>query len=180
MTSNSVKYLETLKKFKIGNDELIEMLGTELHTCPASPNSNQNNCFDNGLVSHLLMIANYAVKLNGILPIANQYPVETVLRVALLSEIGKVGMFILSNDSWKIKIGKLYDYTENRACLRVGQRSIYYLNQAGVKLTETEYSAIMHNDSSQDDQMVNNYNTCLGDILKAAIKLAIHEENTKK
>lgn len=178
MTNNSQKYLDTYLKFEIGNQELLDILGPELHTSPASPRTNQYNSFENGLIGHLLNIANYSVKLNSILPIGNQYPVGTVLRVALLSEIGKVGMFKETNDAWKKKIGNNYDYTDGRESLRTGQRSIYFINQAGIKLSEVEYAAILNSDSLPDDQMVNYHNSRLGDNLKHAITLAIHDEKT--
>jgi hypothetical protein len=59
--------------------------------------------------------------------------------------------------------------------MRVGERSVYYATNYGVKLTEEEFSAILFFDKT-DDKMSEYHNSMLGELLKMGSTLAIKNE----
>jgi hypothetical protein len=175
-------YVNAVKKYNVANEDLLNHLGDDLFTAPASTMTSLHNAFEGGLVDHLLRVAKFAVKINSILPESLQQPMESVMRVALLSEIGKVGIYTPCTSEWHRKNqGKMYEFVDNKVSMRVGQRSIYYLTQTGNKLSEVEYQAILtHDVNTGDDAMFRWHAEPLTVILRQAIELAIMDEKREK
>lgn len=170
--SNISKYKSTYVKYNVGNDKLLEILGDNLAKSPASQSENMHFSYEGGLVDYLLQVAANLIKLNTIRKDEFKYPIETLMKVGLLSEIGRVGMY--KPTTWTTnKIGRNYDFTDDRTSLRVGQKTIYYIQKAGMILTEDEYSSLINLDSLVSDSMVNYHNSDLGDMLKMATMLTV-------
>lgn len=178
MTKQKQRYLDAAKKFSVGNDQLFQNLGEELFTCPASTMSSLHYAYDGGLVDHLLKVASYAVRIASTLPEAYRPSLESVMRVSLLSEIGKVGAYTPCTSDWHRKNqGKMYEFVEGKVSLRVGQRSVYQLWNAGVSLSEAEYQAILaHDANTAEDAMIKWHAEPLTVVLRQAIELAIIDE----
>jgi hypothetical protein len=175
-------YLDAAKKYGVGNEALFNALGEELFTCPASTLTSLYNAFPGGLVDHMLRVAKYSVRINSLLPDHLKQDMKSIMKVALLCQIGKVGMYTPCTSDWHRKNqGKMYEYVEDRVSMRVGQKSLYYLSQACVKLTETEYQALICQDSNtSEDNMVKWHSEPLTVILRQAIELATIEEKAEK
>jgi hypothetical protein len=136
-----------------------------------------NNAFPGGLLDHSIKVAKYAVYLNKVIPKEMQMDVSSVLKVSFLSEIGKSFLFKPCKSEWHVNnLGKYYEYNEDIISLKVGERSLLYALQNGVKLTEEESQAILNHDKPDDDKQNRWYTNKLGQILKQATDLAILEE----
>jgi hypothetical protein len=177
---NKEKYLATINKYSLCNDKLINALGDNLFRCPASTMINLHNAFEGGLVDHLLTVAKYAVNINNSLPENMRCGLESVLKVSLLCEIGKVGKYKPTENEWKKKNGTVYEFIEDEVSLSIGQRSVYFLNITDNPLDMDEYQAINTFDvNTEMNAMVKWHSTTLTVILRQAIELAIMEEKFK-
>ena len=77
--------------------------------------------------------------------------------------------------TYKSNIGKVYDFNEDITSMRVGERSAFLALNSGVTFTDDEFVAILNFDKT-DDAMAEWHNSLIGEVLKAAVKLAIMEE----
>lgn len=169
-------FAKTNEKYNIFSPELIEFLGEDLFTAPASTMLDLHNCFPGGLLDHLIRVTKYATNFNKVLPENLQQSAESIVKVAFLSEIGKVRAYVDFNSDWHRKnMGKYYDYNNDLVSMRIGERSAIYALSNNVTLTEEEYQAIVTHDKD-DDMQVKWHSGVLSDLLKLAIKFAIIEE----
>lgn len=180
IVANTKKYFETAQKNGFMTDELMKFLAEDFITAPASSIKTYHNAFEGGLIDHLLMTANYAVKINLILPEDLKVSQASLLKVCLLHQIGKAKLYTSCTSEWhKKNQGKMYDFNDQLTSMRVGERSIYYATSNGISFTEDEYIAILNFDKT-DDKMSEFHNSMLGELLKMGSALAIkHEQKTK-
>ena len=174
IVKNTTKFLKTARKYGILNEEFEEFLGEDLIKSPASTKDSTYNAFEGGLIDHILRVMKKAYKLNEELLPEMQQPIESIIKVVYLHQIGKTKMFVPQTDNWlREKRGQYYEFKDDLKPIKVSERSIYFINKFGIELTEVEYSAILNYD--KDDMQSEHHNTILGDILKIANKLAIME-----
>ena len=176
ITKNATKFFQTGEKYKFLTDSLIEFLGPEFISAPASTSTQQYGSFEGGLIAHTLLVTKYAVSLNEILPEKQKVKTDTLIKVCCLHQIGKVRLFKPLVSDWHNKRGIMYEFNETLTSMRVSERSIHYIISHGVTLTEEEYAAILNFDKPDDDLQSKYHNSMLGDILKIANILAIKEE----
>jgi hypothetical protein len=69
----------------------------------------------------------------------------------------------------------MYEFNEDLTSMRVGERSVLYALSSGVKLTDDEFVAIINHDKT-NDAMAEWHNSDIGEMLRAAVNLAIMEE----
>ena len=179
IVSNITKYIETATKYEFLTPELEKLLGENaaLMSAPASTKLSLHNAFKGGLVDHILRVMKHAYHINkNNLPDTMKITDESLFKVVLLHQIGKVNLYVPQTNQWYIdKQGKTYEFNEELTSMRVGERSIFYALSSGVELTDEEFAAILHHDKV-DDLQSEWYNTTLGDVLKISIRLAIMEE----
>jgi hypothetical protein len=174
---NKSKFIESVKNY--GNfitEELYEFLGEDLWTSPASTNLQLHSCFPGGLVEHILKVTGYAVKINDTLPEKLKVEKSSIVKVCFLHQIGKIKLYLLNNTDWEIKRGILYKFNEELTSMKISERSLFYCNQYGIKLSDVEFQAIMNFEKTDEDRQSRWYGNMLGIILKQAIELAIYEE----
>ena len=177
LQKNVKKFEEVNGKYEFFTKDLLDFLGQDYFLAPASPMRDMNNAFPGGLLDHTIKVAKYAVYLNNSLPESMREPLESVLKVSFLSEIGKTFLFKPCTSEWHIKNqGKYFEFNEDLVSMRVGERSAFYALSNGVKLTEEEYQSILNHDKSEEDKQVRWYTSKLGQLLKQATDLAILEE----
>lgn len=177
LEKNVKKFEEVNGKYEFFTKDLLDFLGQDYFLAPASPMRDMNNAFPGGLLDHTIKVAKYAVYLNNSLPESMREPLESVLKVSFLSEIGKTFLFKPCTSEWHIKNqGKYFEFNEDLVSMRVGERSAFYALSNGVKLTEEEYQSILNHDKSEEDKQVRWYTSKLGQLLKQATDLAILEE----
>lgn len=177
---NKAKFLESNEKYGIMTKELLDFLGDDLFTAPASSALSMVGCYPGGLLNHTIRACKHAIKVNEILPESLKQPIATIVKTVFLSQIGKVFMFCPSTNEWQIKQGKMYEFCDDAIRLRVGERSIYYATKHGVNLTEEEFQAILNLDKDDEDKMAKYFSTSLTSIIKWGFELAIMEEKNGK
>jgi len=180
LENNQKKFQETNLKYNIFTKELLEFLGEEIYTSPASSGLNMIGCYPGGLLQHIIKGCRYTLKLNEILPDDLKQPVSSIVKVSFLCQIGKVFMFKLNNNEYSIKNGKMYDFNDDIVRMRIGERSAFYALNCGVKLTAEEYQAILNIDKDDDDKMARYFSSPLTQIVKNGFELAVMEEKNGK
>ncbi len=177
---NKKKFLESNEKYKIMTQELLDFLGDDLFTAPASSSLTMVGCYPGGLLNHTIKACKYAIKVNEILPDPLKRTIDSIVKTTFLSQIGKTFMFCASTNDWQLKQGKMYDFCDDTVRLRVGERSIYYATKYGVDLNEEEFQAILNLDKDDDDKMAKYFSSSLTSIIKWGFELAIMEEKNGK
>lgn len=175
--SNTKKYLETAEKYKATSPELQVFLGEDFIKAPASSFLHLHNCFEGGLIDHLLRVTKHMFLINK-----NNFSEKlkvseaSIFRVGLLHGIGKAKLYIPETDAWWRKNkGRMYTFNNDLASMDIGERSVYYALSNGIELTDDECSAILNHDKL-DDSKAEWHNTIVGDLLKLAIRISILEE----
>jgi len=171
---NKKKFLESNEKYKIMTQELLDFLGDDLFTAPASSSLTMVGCYPGGLLNHTIKACKYAIKYNEILPEKLKQPIESIVKVVFLCQIGKVFMFKLNEK--KFEKDRMYDFNDDIIRLRIGERSAYYALKYGVKLTEKEYQGILGISREDDDKMFKYFSEILTQIVKIGFDTASIEE----
>lgn len=179
ITSNAKKYYDSLKKYGIDNDQLISFLGVDFVQAPASTQTDYHFCYEGGLINYMLSTAAYATKINESLSENEKVNKESLIKVCLLFHIGKAHLYVPNDSQWHKDKGILYKFNQDLISMKPNERSVCYLNQYGVKLTEEELGAILSFDKVNDPQS-DYYNSMLGELLKMGSILAIKTSKLKK
>ena len=131
-----------------------------LATSPASPKLDHHNCFPGGYLDHILRVTESALVVDRVWSKFGQksdFTTEELVFSALNHDLGKLGTneqpFYLPNDSqWHIeKQGAYYKYNTNITHMRISDRSLYYLQAAGIPVTENEYLGIKLHDGLYEE-----------------------------
>jgi len=174
---NKEKFLESVKKYNVFTDDLLNFLGEDLITAPASTLTSLHNAFPGGLVDHILITTKYAIGINQILPEKLKVDNNSLIKVCFLHQIGKTFLYTWCESEWhRTNQGKIYEYNEKLVSLKIGERSAFYALKYGVELNDEEYQAIVNYDKPDDDKQSKWYSSTLSTILKQANELAIIEE----
>jgi len=177
IAKNAKKYFTTCQEHGFMVESLMTFLGVSIVESPCSTHRNMHNSFPGGLISHMLLTTKHFLNLNDILPEPMKVDKESIIKVSLLYQIGKAKLFVPCTSEWhKSNLGKNYDFNPELLPMRVGERSILYLMEHGVKLSECEYNAILSYDKMDDDKEAKYFNCHLGILLKMANDLAAMEE----
>jgi len=177
---NKSKFIETNEKYGIMTKELLDFLGDDLYTAPASTRLTMSGCYPGGLLNYMIRACKYSIKVNELLPETLKRPVPVIVKTVFLAQIGKVFMYCLTENEYNKKQGQMYDFCDDSIRLRVGERSAYYAINYGVKLTEEEYQAILNLDKDDEDKMARYFSSPLTSIIKWGFELATLEEKHGK
>lgn len=182
LEKNKIIFQETNRKYNIFTKELEDFLGDDFYIAPATTNMDMYGCYPGGLLQHLKTVSKYAVHINNLLPDNIKQDIGTIIRIVFISQIGKVFLFKPNPNDWeRTNRGKMYTYTTDlNVSLRIGERSIYYAFNYGVKLTDEEYQAIINLDKDDTDKMAKYFSSPLSQIIKQGFELAILEEKYGK
>lgn len=127
---------------------------------PASTKIHHHNCFAGGYVDHVNRVTETALILDRLWDKMGQqknYTVEELVFSAINHDLGKLGTndqpFYIQNDSqWHIeKQGAYYKYNTNLTHMRIADRSLFYLQEAGISVNENEYLAIALHDGLYEE-----------------------------
>tara|TARA_R100000734_G_C3319302_1_gene115081 strand:- start:20535 stop:21110 length:576 start_codon:yes stop_codon:yes gene_type:complete len=178
---NKQTFLEKNKLYGILNKELLDYLGEDLLTAPASTMTSLHNAFPGGLIDHVLKTTKYAIGINKLLPDSLSVDAQSIVKVCFLHQIGKTFLYKWCESEWhRTNQGKMYEFNEDITSMKIGERSVYYAMKYGVTLSEEEYQAIVNYDKPDDDKQSKWYGSTLSTILKQANELAIIEEKNNK
>jgi len=124
--------------------------GERLAMCPASSKLKYHNAFAGGLIDHSLRVLKNAVLLKKTFnwDVSN----ESLIICSLFHDIGKVGdlekdYYVEQTSDWhRDKNGEIFTFNENISYMETPDRSVWLLQQFGVKLSRDEWLAIKLND----------------------------------
>jgi len=180
IAANAERYFKAGNKFGYMTDDLIKFLGEDVVTAPASTMKDLHNAFEGGLLAHVLLVSEIAMKLNDILPAHAQVDKGSLIKVCMLHQIAKSNMYKPCTSEWHIKNqGKIYEFKDGTTSMKVGERSLYYAMTCGVVLTEEEAQAILNHDKDDTDKQAKWYSSRLADVLKQANMMAIMIEKSE-
>jgi hypothetical protein len=176
IVKNKEKFDKTNETYNILTKELLDYLGEDLYSSPASNMESMYNAFPGGLVDYILRVTKYGINLNSILPDNQKVDKSSIIKVCFLHQLGKVRLYKFCESEWHRKNqGKMYEFNEDLVSMRVSERSAYYTMKFGVDLTEEEYQSIVNYDKTDDDKQSKWYGSTLSTILRMANELAIIE-----
>ena len=126
---------------------------------PASSNENHHNCFPGGYLDHIIRVVESALVMNKVWDKFGQkktYTNEELVFSAVNHDLGKLGTndkpFYVPNDNqWEMeKRGIMYKFNYDHH-MRVADRSLYALQEAGIATSEAEYIAIKIHDGLYEE-----------------------------
>ena len=178
--SNTKRFQEANLKFNIFTKELEEFLGEEFYIAPATSSKDMYGCFPGGLLNHCLRTCKYALAVNNSLPVDMRPEPGTIFRTIFLSQIGRAFLFNMNTTQWQIDKGQMYEFNDDviKVSLKAGERSLYFANKYGVKLTEEEFQAILMLDSYEKSGKFRS--SVLAHIIRISFDLSILEEKNGK
>lgn len=128
---------------------------------PASYKKEYHNAFPGGYVDHVIRVIDSALKLNEVWKEMgvddSTYTVEELVFSALNHDLGKIGdeqneSYIPQTDKWRQeKLGEDYMFNEKLAFASVPDRSLFLLQDFGIKYTFNEMVAIQTHDGIYDE-----------------------------
>ena len=175
LVSNFSKYKKRLITY-VGEREaesIIEELGGDDAVMNATYANTENTglAYDGSFTETVIALTVYAIKINDLLPEEKQVSKESIAKVALLSQSGKVLLFKPQTNDWRRKnLGENYTYAELDGAIRVGERSILIAMNSGVKFTEFEFEAMRIMDKQNEN--ADNYSKYFSGTLSMVIKQA--------
>ena len=124
--------------------------------CPASSRKEYFSSFPGGLVYHSLNLVKWVSRFSALMGAENEFDKNSLLRVSLLHCVGKVGTleeeyYLPQRSQWHRDRGMLYEINPNLQYMKIPQRSLFLAQEAGIKLTNDEYLAILLSDGQYDD-----------------------------
>lgn len=126
---------------------------------PASSRLEHHNCFPGGYLDHVLRVVEACLVLNKVWDKFGQkktYTLEELVFSAINHDLGKLGTndkpFYTPNDNqWEIeKRGMLYKYNYDHH-MRIADRSLFALQQAGISMSTEEFLAIRLHDGLYEE-----------------------------
>jgi hypothetical protein len=140
---------------------LTECLKERMMLAPASSKDWFNNAFPGGYLDHILRVNKIANQLHKLYDFHNAdskaYTEEELNFVSLFCQLGKLGNweheYFTKNDSdWHVKnLGMVYKFNEHVPAMKVYDRTIYLLQDAGIKISHNEYLAIRNQEGLFDE-----------------------------
>lgn len=157
INANFVAYVKRLEKYGCYSEEMINDLSDEIKNAPFGKDES-TGCAYRGALVHVILnnlcktayaINEKALDENAILKVN----FNKLMKVLLLQHIGKALLFVPQEDSYKIKRGELYQWSNNLGCsMKNGERSIYLCMKYGINIEEDEYEAMRIIDKEMDDK----------------------------
>ena len=135
--------------------KMIAFLGDRYALCPASANVEYYSAFPGGLIYHTLHLLQWVGRFANLMA-PNVYQKNTLLKISILSEIGKVGdlnddYFIPTTTKWQKDKGFMYEINPKVSYMRMNQRCLYLAKEFNIPLSSEEYVSILLSDKLNDD-----------------------------
>jgi hypothetical protein len=130
-------------------------------TMPASSKASYHNAFPGGYVDHVCRVVYCALQLESVWEDMganlDNFTREELVFAALNHDLGKMGtttseLYIPSQDQWrKDKLGEVYTMNPEIDYTNIPDRSLWILQDAGIKVTMNEMIAIRTHDGLYDE-----------------------------
>ncbi len=127
---------------------------------PASGKTWYHNAFPGGYVDHVNRVVEYAVKQMRLYKEMGgevDFTEEELVFAALFHDLGKMGNgdapnYIPQTDKWRQdKLSEMYTYNPDLQFMLIPDRSLFILQEYGIKVTKNEYLAIRLHDGVFSD-----------------------------
>jgi hypothetical protein len=174
--SNAKTYFKTGEKYGFINDAFIENYGEAMMEAPYSKTEEGHNCFNGGLIDHIIKMTKHALAINENLSEDKVVEKETLIKVCFLHQIGKANMFTPNDSKWHLDRGINYEFNDETVALPVGSKSLEIANECGIELSTSEHQAIALYGSEFGNRDFNHDSVRIGAIIKAANLLTIIDE----
>jgi hypothetical protein len=190
MVDNVNKFYEYIDKYISGQrkDQLKQFyksIEQTLVDSPASTKESHHNCFPGGYLDHVLRVIELTIVIDRVWDKFGQsknFTMEELVFSCINHDLGKLGTneqpFYIPNDSdWHIKNhGAHYKINNKLSHMRIADRSLYYLQQAGISVTENEFLAIKLHDGLYEEGNKPYYVTFSEDVaIKSNLPYIIHQ-----
>lgn len=187
---NLNKFYSIIDKYVTGDrkDKLIDFYkGIEetLAMSPASTRIDHHNCFAGGYIDHVIRVIEAALVLEKVWDRFGQtknYTTEELVFSGINHDLGKLGtneqpMYLPNDSQWHVeKQGMVYKYNPNITHMRVSDRSLFYLQKAGIEVSENEFLAIKLHDGLYEEANKSYYMTYNKDTeLRSNIVFILHQ-----
>lgn len=149
----SVDRAKSLKSFYKSIEETLII-------SPASSKVSNHNCFAGGYLDHAIRVTEAALVVEKVWDKFGQkktYTTEELVFSALNHDLGKLGtneqpIYIQNDSQWHVeKQGAYYKYNPSVTYMRIADRSLFYLQKAGIPVTENEFIAIKIHDGLYEE-----------------------------
>lgn len=177
------KYIDKDKAEKL--TKFYKSIELTLATAPASSKISNHNCFAGGYVDHVNNVTQNALILDKVWDRQGQrkdYSISELVFSAINHDLGKLGTneqpFYIPNDQqWQIdKQGIYYKYNPEIPHMRIADRSLFYLQKAGIPVNETEFLAIKLHDGLYEEANKAYYITFNSDYeIKSNLPYILHQ-----
>ena len=177
------KYITSDRK-----DALLEFYKNREVTLASSPASTKlahHNCFIGGYVEHVNRVVEASLVMDKVWERFGQkkdYTIEELVFSAINHDLGKLGTneqpFYIPNDSqWHVeKQGAHFKYNTNIVHMRIADRSLFYLQQANISVSENEFLAIKLHDGLYEEANKSYYITYSADSeIKSNLPYILHQ-----
>jgi hypothetical protein len=162
---NWEKHLKIVDTFITGDRKeqlksLYTSLMEEMIMAPASGKPSFHNAFPGGYIDHVNRVVHCALKTKALweeMGSQIDFTDEELVFAALNHDLGKIGFqgqpnYLPQTDQWrKEKLQELYTNNKELSFMLIQDRSMFILQQHGIKMTEKEFLAIKLHDGLYDD-----------------------------
>ena len=159
-------------------EEFLDKWGDRIATSPGHDRSNRHAACAGGLVRRSLQTLTNARELSKLSAFADkEIDTDSVIITSLLYDIGRFGddsgdYYIPQTSSWHIEKGNLYTYNPNIKRMSHTHRGLYFLQAAGIYLTQDEWITILTQPGQHDDvKFYEGFETPLASLLHTAIRM---------
>ena len=163
IASNYEKHLKIVETYITDRKDQVLALLTSLEDnyvmAPASGKTWYHNAFAGGYVDHVNRVVEYAVKQSRLYKDMGgtiDYTEEELVFSALFHDLGKIGdgvspNYIPQTDKWRQdKLSEMYTNNSELDFMLIPDRSLYILQNNGIKVTHKEFLAIRCHDGVFD------------------------------
>lgn len=130
-----------------GAQKLCDDLHDRLAVCPASTRTDYVGCFTGGLVWHSLNVLKSLKEMRAAFELENTVSSDSLIVMGLFHDLGKIGndkndYYLPQASDWHRNKGMLFEINDQLLSIPVATRSVWWLNQYGIPLSEAEMHAI--------------------------------------
>ena len=138
---------------------MLDSLGENYVMAPASGRSWYHNAFAGGYVDHVNRVVEYAVKQSRLYQEMGgtvDYTDEELVFAALFHDLGKIGdgtkaNYLPQTDKWRQdKLSEMYTFNPDLDFMLIPDRSLFILQNFGIKVSQKEFLAIRLHDGVFD------------------------------
>lgn len=181
INANFVEFIQKLEKYNAYPDAMKndEEFLTKLRFSSAFISEDSGWAYEGSLIEHTKRVAVIAFNINKLLSADLQVPLDSLIKVCYLHQIGKPLMIQKNEVEWEIKKGRLFAFRRDIPAIKCAEYSVMLCNKYGVNLSEEEFEAILSTDKVSDDQ-TKYFGNMLSHILNCAIDIANTEGRLKQ